>query len=293
MNNNNWKSKKTKSQIRTATFSTIISIALVLFTLGILGLILINAEKLSRYVKENIGFHIYLQEEAKETEILRLQKTLDAEPYVRETKRITKEEAAEELKKTLGEDFIEFLGYNPLSELIEIKLKYEYANPDSLSKIEEELYKIAIVKEVDYQKDLITLLNENIKKISIILLIISGLLLLVAIALINNTIRLNIYSKRLLIRSMQLIGAKPSFIRRPFLLKGLLHGFLGALLAVALIVGLLYVLSEEFPLLVKLIDYQSLIILFILLILLGIMITWISTYFAVRKFLRMRTSELF
>jgi cell division transport system permease protein len=285
--------KYARRKAQSSYFSTVISISLVLFMLGALGLIVLHAKKLSDYVKENIGFSIILKENVKEVDIVQLQKTLDAANYVKSTEYITKEKAAESLKKDLGEDFVSFLGYNPLLASIEVRLKADYANNDSIAWIERELLANTKVKEVIYQKSLISMVNENIKKISLVMLGFSALLLLISIALINNTIRLSIYSKRFLIKSMQLVGATKGFIRRPFVIKGIMQGIYAGIIAVALLVGLLYFAQREIPELLYLQDEQLIAILFGFVILLGILISWFSTFLAVRKYLRLKTDDLY
>ena len=202
--------------LSTSYVSTIVGVVLVLYMLGLLGLIVMHAKKLSDYVKENIGFTIFLNEDVKDVDVIQLQKTLDARGYVKSTEFITKEKAATALQKDLGEDFVTFLGYNPLPASIDVRLSANFANSDSLEVLKTELLKNKNVKEVSYQKSLVTAVNENIRKISLIILGFSCLLLFIAIALINNTIRLSVYSKRFLIRTMQLIGATESFIRNLF-----------------------------------------------------------------------------
>lgn len=274
-------------------FTTIISISLVLFMLGMTGLILLNAKKLSDYVKENIGFSVILNSNVKEVDIAKLQKTLDATPFVRKTDHIDKDEAAEALKEDLGEDFVSFLGYNPLLASIDVYLRAEYANPDSIQWIEKELMQNAKVKEVYYQKNLVSVVNENVKKISMVLLAFSGLLLVIAVALINNSIRLSIYSKRFLIRSMQLVGATQGFIRRPFVWTGILHGIIGAIIAIGLLTGIIYLAESEMPQLVQLEDVDLLVSLFGIVIILGMLISWISTSLAVTKYLRIKSDRLY
>lgn len=289
----NGNEKYTRRKAQSSYFSTIISISLVLFMLGTLGLIVMHAKKLSDYVKENIGFSVILKENVKEVDIVQLQKTLDATNYVKSTEYITKEEAAESLKNDLGEDFISFLGYNPLLASIEVRLKADYANNDSIAWIERDLLSNTKVKEVIYQKSLISMVNENIKKISLVILGFSALLLLISIALINNTIRLSIYSKRFLIKSMQLVGATKGFIRRPFVIKGIMQGIYAGIIAVGLLVGILYLAQREIPELLFLQDEQLIAILFGFVILLGILISWLSTFLAVRKYLRLKTDDLY
>lgn len=285
--------KYVRRKAQSSYFSTVISISLVLFMLGALGLIVLHAKKLSDYVKENIGFSIILKENVKEVDIVQLQKTLDAAYYVKSTEYITKEKAAESLKNDLGEDFISFLGYNPLLASIEVRLKADYANNDSIAWIERELLSNSKVKEVIYQKSLISMVNENIKKISLVMLGFSALLLVISIALINNTIRLSIYSKRFLIKSMQLVGATKGFIRRPFVIKGIMQGIYAGLIAIALLVGLLYLAQREIPELLFLQDEKLIALLFAFVLLLGVFISWFSTFLAVRKYLRLKTDDLY
>jgi len=280
-------------RLRNSYFSTVLSISLVLFMMGLLGLIVLHAKKLSDHVKENIGFSIYLKENVKEVDIAKLQKTLDAEVYVKSTSYITSEEAAIELKAELGEDFVSFLGYNPLLSSIDVHLNAAYANRDSITWIKQELAENSKIKEVHYQESLVRLVNENIKKISLIILGFSGLLMLIAIALINSSIRIAIYSKRFLIRSMQLVGATRGFIRRPIVLKGITHGVYGAIIAIALLVSLIYYAQQQLPELVQLQDLKIFGTLFGLVVLLGIIISWISTYFAVNKYLGMKPKHLY
>lgn len=274
-------------------FTTIISISLVLFMLGIVGLILLNTQQISNHVKENIGFSIILKEGAKDVDINQIKKTLDAESYVKNTHFIHPDSAAAQLKKELGEDFISFLGYNPLLPSIDIKLNADYANTDSLAIIEADLLKNTNVKEVFYQKDLVSLVNQNVKTISFYMLAFSGLLLIIATALINNTIRLAIYSKRFLIKTMQLVGAKHSFIRKPFVLQGVGNGIISAFLAIALIITILFYLQKEYPQLIDFKNVELYGVLFLMIIILGIIISWISTNLAVRKYLKIETSDLY
>ena len=260
--------------------------------LGLLGIIILNTRTLSNNVKENIGFQVILNDNAKEVDVEHLTKTLDASQFVKSTEFITKEDAATRLKKDLGEDFISFLGYNPLLSSINVHLKAEYANQDSLNWIEKGMLDSKLVKEVVYQKSLVSMINENVKKISLVILVFSGLLMIIALAIINNTIRLNIYSKRFIIKTMQLVGATQGFIRRPFVLKGIKHGVYGSVIAIALLIGFLYILQKQMPELAELQDPNVLVILFGLVILLGIIISWISTSMAVRKYLRLKSDEL-
>ncbi|MBL7138394.1 MAG: cell division protein FtsX [Bacteroidales bacterium] len=282
-----------RRRLTTSYVTTVISITLVLFMLGLLGMLVLHAKKLSDYVKENIGFSIMIKEGVKEAEIFELQKKLDKEEYVKTTEYITRERAASEFSDELGEDFVGFLGYNPLLPSIELRLKASFANPDSVRLIEKRLIAYQGVKEVDYHKSLVDKINQNVERISLVILSFSLILLLISIALINNTIRLAVYSKRFLIRSMQLVGGTQKFIQRPFLAKAILNGFLSSVIAIGLLLLILYLANREMPELLEFQDMELFGILFLLVIMLGILISWISTFFAVRKYLRMKTDSLY
>lgn len=285
--------KYNKRRLKSTYITSVISTSLVLFMLGILGIIILHAQKISNQVKENIGFSIYMKEEAKESDILMFQKSVDIKDFTKSTEYITKEKAAADLSKDLGEDFINFLGYNPLTAKIDVKLKAAYANNDSLSKIEKDLVKNPVVKEVYYQKSLVQVVNDNVKRISIFILSFSSLLLIIAIALINNVIKLSVYSKRFLIKTMQLVGATQSFIRRPFIIKGVLSGIYGALVSIIFLTGILYLAQDNFPEIFNIQDIDLYLIVFGTVIILGIVFSWISTFFAVRKYLNMKTDSLY
>jgi cell division transport system permease protein len=261
--------------------------------LGLVGILFINTKKISEIVKENIGFSVIMKEGIKEADILRLQKNLDATRYVKSTEYITKERAAKEFQQVYGEDFVNFIGYNPLPTSIEVKLYAKYANTDSVAMVEKELKKLDQVKEIFYQKSLVHLIDQNVRKISAIILMFCGLLFVIAISLINNTIRLSVYSRRFLINTMQLVGATSSFIRKPFLYKSILHGIYGTVIAVALIVLTLYWAERQLEDIVKLTDISSIILLCLVLLCMGIVINLISTYFAVNKYLKLKTDDLF
>lgn len=282
-----------KTRLRSSYLTLIISISLVLFLLGVLGMVLINARVLSDYFRESLSFSIMLDEEVKEADIRMLQKDMDAKPYVKLTEYISKEEAAAKLKGDLGEDFINFLGYNPLSPSIDVYLYAGYTSPDSVAKIEKYILEYPFVKEVYYQESLLYLINENVKKISLFLLIISSFLFLIALTIINNTIRLSVYSRRFLIRTMQLVGATRSFIRRPFLLRGALHGLIAALIAMTLLFGLLYLVEKEFFMLFTFQSTNMLLLLGAAIIVIGILINVISTFFSVNRYLTISEDKLY
>jgi len=285
--------KVARKSIRTSYISTVISISLVLFMLGLLGLIILNAQKLSNHVKENIGFSIFLHENTTAEQASKIQENLNKQAYVKRTQFINKEEAAKLLQQDLGEDFVEFLGYNPLLASIDVNMNAAYAHPDSIGWIEASLARNPQILEVSYQKDLISAVNANVRKIGIILLGFSVLLLIVVIALINNTIRLAIYSKRFLIKTMQLVGATGGFIRRPFVWRGIINGFFSALIAIALLSGVIYSVAQNMPDILDIADIQLYGILGVGVIVLGVLISWVSTSLAVRKFLRIQSTDLY
>jgi cell division transport system permease protein len=254
---------------------------------------LINARRISNNVKENIGFDVILKEDIKEAEIIQFRKLMDASLYVRSTRFISKDEAAKDLEQKIGEDFIKFLGYNPLSSAVEVKLKAEYAHPDSIGWIEKEMTQSAIVKEVFYEKNLVNMVNENVNKISFVLFGFTVLLLIISIALINNTIRLSIYSKRFLIKTMQLVGATPGFIRKPFLFRSIRHGVYSGMIAILLLGGSLYLLYNQVPELFVLEDLKLFGALALSIIILGILITSLSTLIAIAKYLKLKIDDLY
>lgn len=289
----NQEEKFNKRRLINAYISSIISISLVLFMLGLLGIIILHAKKISDQVKENIGFSIYMKDSAKEADIIKFQKYLDICPYTKSTQYITKEQAAKDLSKDLGEDFMSFLDFNPLPATIDIRLKADYANNDSLKIIETNILKNEIVKEVYYQKNLVQKVNENINRISIFILSFSSVFILIAISLINNTIRLSVYSKRFIIRTMQLVGANSAFIRKPFVLRGVLTGFLSSIIAILMLFALLLFVHEHLPEVINLQEIDSYLLVFFVVIILGITFSALSTYFAVRKYLKIKTDNLY
>jgi cell division transport system permease protein len=282
-----------RRRIATSQITTVISITLVLFLMGLFGMIILHARILSDYVRENIGFSIMIREGVKEAGVLELKKNLDGQYYVKSSEYVPQNRAAEKLKAELGEDFIGFLGYNPLLPSIDLRIKAPYANADTLRHIEKRLLAIPEIKEVYYQKSLVDAINSNIEKISLILLGFSAILLFIALVLINNTIRLAVYSRRFIIRSMQLVGATEGFIRRPMLFRSILHGMISAFIALLMLMLLTYFALEEIPELLELQDPFMLLVLVVFIFILGALISWFSTWLAVRKYLRIRTDLLY
>lgn len=282
-----------KTRLQGSYLTLVISVSLVLFLLGVLGLVLINARELSDYFRESLSFSVWLDDDANEADIRMLQKDLDAKLYVKSTEYVSKDEAAVKMKEELGEDFINFIGDNPLPPSIDVYLYAGFTSPDSVAKIEKYVLEYPFVKEVYYQESLLFLINENVKKISLFLLIISTFLFLIALTIINNTIRLSIYSRRFIIRTMQLVGATRGFIRRPFILQSAFHGLLAALLAMSLLLGLLYLIEKEFFMMFTFESTQLLILLGVLIIILGVLINIISTFFSVNRYLSISEDKLY
>lgn len=256
-------------------------------------MVLINARQLSDYFRESLSFTIMLKEDAREADIRMLQKELDARPFVKHTEYISKDEAAVKLREELGEDFLDFLGYNPLMPTIDVYLQAHYTHPDSVMSLEKSIADYPVVDELYYQESILNLINDNVRKITLFLLVISLLLFLVAITIINNTIRLSIYSKRFLINTMQLIGANRSFIRKPFLLRSLFYGFLAALIAIGLLMVLMYLIEKEFFTLFTYDNINLFLLLCLALVVAGVIINALSTYFAVNRYLGMHEDKLY
>jgi cell division transport system permease protein len=282
-----------KAKLRSSYLTLVVSVSLVLFLLGILGLVLINAKELSDYFRESLSFSVWLKDDTKEADIRMLQKDLDAKHYVKSTEYISKDEAAEKMKEELGEDFISFLGDNPLPPSIDVYLISSYTVPDSVSKIEKYILQYPFVKEVLIPESLLFLINENVKKISLFLLVISSFLLLISLTIINNTIRLSVYSKRFLIRTMQLVGATRAFIRKPFIVQSAFHGFLAALIAIMLMLALLYLIEKEFFMMFTFQNTELLILLGAVIIIIGILINILSTWFSVNRYLSISEDKLY
>ena len=285
--------KLTKKSLRTSGVTVIISLSLVLFMLGALGLLIINANKLSTHFKENVGFQIYLKDTATAAQTDLLIQELNTSEFTKSVNLINKEQAAEKLKADLGEDFVAFLGSNPLLNSLEVKLNANYANTDTLVGIEKTLLQKPYIKEVVYQKAMINKLNKNTKAVAFFIVIFSGALLIVAIALINNTIRLSIYSQRFLIRTMYLVGATRSFISKPFIFKGFRQGVIAGVIAGIMLAGFLVLSTRFIPDLLQLQDENVLLILFIGIILVGVIISAFSAFLAVLRYLHLKTSDLY
>ncbi|MDO4164400.1 MAG: permease-like cell division protein FtsX [Bacteroides sp.] len=271
-----------------------ISTTLVLLLLGMVVFFVLTAHNLSVYVKENINFSILISDDMKESDILKLQKRLNAEPFVKETEYISKKQALKEQTEAMGTDPQEFLGYNPFTASIEVKLHSAYANSDSIAKIEKLIKKRSTnIQEVLYQKDLIDAVNDNIRNISLLLLGLALILALISFALINNTIRLTIHSQRFLIHTMKLVGASWGFIRRPFLRRNFWIGVLAAVIADGILWGAAYWLVSYEPELVNIVSTDVMLLVSASVLVFGILITWLCALFSINKYLKMKASALY
>jgi cell division transport system permease protein len=273
--------------------SVVVSIALVLFLLGCLGLLVINSKKVADHFKEQVVMTIYINDTAKDVEVNQLKKSLAMADYTKEALYVSKEEAADFMKAETGEDFMDFVGYNPLKNSIDVYLKADYVTTGQLTEITEGLSNKVFIEEIRYDNDLVELMNDNVKKITFWVLIISGLFTLIAVLLINSSIRLAVYSKRFIIKTMQMVGATKSFIRKPFVWQSVQLGVIGAIIALIGMAIVLYYLDLTFPELELLRNTVSIIALFVGVFILGIVITWISTFIATQRFLNLKTDQLY
>ena len=270
-----------------------ISTTLVLLLLGLVVFFVLGAHNLSIYVRENINFSVLISDDMKEADILKLQKKLDKEPFVKQTEYISKKQALKEQSEAMGTDPEEFLGYNPFTASIEIKLHSDYANSDSIAKIEKMIKKNTNIQDVLYQRELIDLVNDNIRNISLVLLALAVVLALISFALINNTIRLAIYSKRFLIHTMKLVGASWGFIRRPFLRRNIWSGVLAGIMADAILMGTAYWLVSYEPELIRVITPEVMLLFSGSVLIFGVVITFLCAYLSINKYLRMKASTLY
>jgi cell division transport system permease protein len=245
-------------------------------------------------VKENLCFSLIINDDVSEPDIKQFQKSLDTHEFIKSTEYITKDDAAKQLQEELGENFIETLGYNPLSPTINVYLNSDYASPDSIAKLEGFfLSKSNIVNEVSYQQNLVNLIHDNIKKVSIILLALSALFFLISFALLNNTIRLQIYSKRFIINTMKLVGAKKGFIRRPFIASGALQGLVSSIIAIALLYGIIYFANSQLENIMGSIDPWIIALLFVAVAVIGVLLCVFATLLSINKYLRLKTINLY
>lgn len=285
--------KLTSNNLFNSRLTSVISISLVIFLIGLTTTLVLFAGDLSVAVRENISLSVVLNENAKASDVQKLQKKLDAEDYTKSTEYISKEQAIAELTEELGHDPTEFLGYNPLLASLELKLVSEYANNDSIAKIEKSLRRLPEVREVIYQKNLVQAVNDNVQRISIFLLALSALLLVVSYALISNTVRLSIYAKRFLIHTMKLVGATGRFIRKPFLAQGMLIGLLSSFIAMGMLSLSMFWAQSEIGKMLSTEFVDSILVSFAVMIISGLLITFISTYISVSRYLKLSLDSMY
>ena len=282
-----------KRRLISSYFSVVLSVFLVLFLMGILGLFIINSKKIANDFKEKIAMNVFFKNEANDSIVKSFDQQLKTSPFVRSHKYVTKEAAAKEHTDIIGEDFMTFLGENPLQNSYDIHFKGDYVVNDSITKIEAQLRKNTMISDIVYDKQLVNLVNDNINKVSMWILIVSSFLAVIAVLLINSSLRLSIYSNRFIIKTMQMVGATKSFIRKPFVMRSIKLGMLGAGLAVFALLGVLFYIDSNFPLLDIFNDKLSIGLVLLGVLLVGIVITWLSTYFATQRFLNLRTDDLY
>jgi cell division transport system permease protein len=273
--------------------ASIISISMVLFMLGLFGIILINGNKLSNHLLENFQLTIFFREDASAIEIKKITAQIETGTYTKKVVYVSKEDAAKQFAAEIGQDFVSFLGFNPLLPSVELFVKATYANAESIQQIETEIKRNKAVQEIVYQKSIIEEIHKNINTIGAILITICGIFLIIAVTLINNTIRLNLYARRFIIKSMQMVGATHWFIIRPFAIKSILHGLYGGLLAIVLLAGLLYWIPFFIPNIQSLYDNTQFAILFLVVIIVGIIISMVSSMISTNRYLRVKIDDLY
>lgn len=282
-----------KRRLQSSYISVVVSIALVLFMVGVLGLILLKSTKVANHVKEKVAITLFIKDKVTQKKIKTFRESLLTETFTKKAIYISKAQAAKKYSKEIGEDFLQFLGENPLKNGIDIYLKADFVTPEKMQELETRFLKNAFVADVSYDKSLINLLTKNIKRISFWLLVFSGFFSLVAMILINSSIRLSIYSKRFNIKTMQMVGATKKFIRKPFIWRSIKLGMIGAVLALIGLAVVIYYLDKYMPSLALLKDYISLGYLAGGVLLSAFIITWLSTFFATQRFLNLKTDELY
>ena len=282
-----------KRRLISSYFSVVLSVFLVLFLLGILGFFIINSKKLADDFKEEIAMTVFFKNEANDSILKAFGTELKSAPFTKSFIYVSKENAAKQHTDIIGEDFMEFLGENPLQNSYDIHLKADFVEKDSIAKIESRLRKNTMISDIVYDKQLVNLVNDNIKKVSMWILIISGFLTVIAVLLINSSLRLSIHSNRFIIKTMQMVGATKAFIRKPFVMRSVKLGMIGAGLAIVALIGVLIYIETNFPGL-GILDNKLLVGLVLLLVFgTGVLITWVSTYFATQRFLNLRTDDLY
>lgn len=282
-----------KRRVITSYFSVVLSIFLVLFLLGLLGLFVLNSKRLSNNFKEEIAMTVFFKNDANDSIIKAFDEELKTAKFAKSFEYVSKEKAAEMHKKDIGEDFMQFLGVNPLQNSFDIYLKADYVVNDSIAKIQNRLRKNEMIADIVYDKQLVDKVNDKIQEVSLWILIFSGIFAVISVLLINSSLRLSIYANRFIIKTMQMVGATKSFIRKPFIIRSLILGLIGSLLAVFALIGVLVYFETNYDNL-GIMDNQLAIAAVLLgVVVLGMLITWLSTFFATQRFLNLRTDDLY
>ena len=282
-----------KRRVITSYVSVVLSVFLVLFLLGMLGLFIINSKRLSDNFKEDIVMTVFFKNEAVDSTFKAFDAEMKAAKFAKDFKFVSKDDAAKQHKEVIGEDFMEFLGTNPLYNSYDIHLKADYVTNPGFSKVESQIRANPMVADVVYDKQLITLVNDNIKKVTFWVLLVSAIFAVISFLLINSSLRLSIYANRFIIKTMQMVGATKAFIRKPFITRSIILGIIGSVLAVLVLIGVLFYINTNFPALEIFKDIELTIVVLVGVLALGILITWISTYFATQRFLNLRTDDLY
>lgn len=287
------KYKRKRRLVRNAGATATVSMSMVLFLVGLLALILFLTRDMSRELRENLTLSVVIKDEATAQQISGIKKFIEKSPFAKSAQYITKEQALQDHVDALGEDPAEFLGWNPLFASLEVKLNASYAHPDSVAKIEQQLSRYENIHKVVYQRDMIAMVNENIRKISYILVGLTSILMLISFALINNTVRLRTYSNRFIINTMKLVGAKSWFIRKPYIKQSIFSGVIAAVIAMLLLSGLVFYMKYKFGLETVFITKETALVIAGIVLVSGIILTAISSYFAVGKYIRMCTDDMY
>ena len=282
-----------KRRLISSYFSVVLSVFLVLFMLGLLGLFIINSKRLSDNFKEDIVMTVFFKNEANDSVFKSFAATIKKSKFAKDCKYVSKEQAAKDHKDIVGDNFMEFLGGNPLQNSFDIHLKSDYVTNPGFSKVEGQIRANSMVADIVYDKQLITLVNDNIKKISMWVLIISGVFAFISVLLINSSLRLSIYANRFIIKTMQMVGATKAFIRQPFVKRSIILGLIGSVLAILCLVGVLLYINVNYPTLEIFKDQLLTVLVLLSVLIVGALITWLSTHFATQRFLNLRTDDLY
>lgn len=282
-----------KRRVITSYFSVVLSIFLVLFLLGLLGLFVLNSKRISNNFKEEIAMTVFFKNDANDTIIKAFDEELKTAKFAKSYEYVSKEKAAEMHKKDIGEDFMQFLGVNPLQNSFDIYLKADYVVNDSIAKIQNRLRKNEMIADIVYDKQLVDKVNDKIQEVSLWILIFSGIFAVISVLLINSSLRLSIYANRFIIKTMQMVGATKSFIRKPFIVRSLILGLIGSLLAVFALIGVLVYFETNYDNLGIMENQLAIAAVLLGVVVLGMLITWLSTFFATQRFLNLRTDDLY